>query len=329
VSRKLGAGLALLGVALFVGSCVPLGFAGYRLFIMTPAHVQAIPSEGASTLPALAVANEGLARIAIKATIQTESVQEVTSGATTDYKARYRFPVVYRALDSSGAVLADMRAEMTWDQGEKMMVHENSTSSGGVVTLQHNFEKFPAPASGPLTIEVDLKPDTIYGARLGDVELLVYDGQVSETPMVVTWLAMLAGGMLLGVVGLIFTISSAVVPESVLTESAQVRKFAALCHAAGFLGYLIPLGNIVGVLLAWLVWREASPFVDQQGKEAINFQIATMVYVLASVVLMFVLIGFALVVVLGLAHLVLMIVAAATASNGRPYRYPLIFRLVK
>jgi uncharacterized Tic20 family protein len=180
-----------------------------------------------------------------------------------------------------------------------------------------------------LTIEVDLKPDTTYGARLNDVELQVYDGLQSETYSLVAWFAMLVGGIAIGVVGLVFAFASAAAPGAAPAGSPEACRFAALCHAAGFLGYLIPLGNIAGVLVAWLVWREAGAFVDQQGKEALNFQLAMSVYLLVSLVLVFVLIGFVLVVVLSLAHLVLMIMATANAANGRPFRYPMIFRLVK
>jgi uncharacterized Tic20 family protein len=92
---------------------------------------------------------------------------------------------------------------------------------------------------------------------------------------------------------------------------------------------LIPFGSIVGPLIIWLIKKDEMPFVDDQGKEALNFNISMTIYGLISVLLVFVLIGFILLVVLGIAWLVLAIVAAVKANEGIAYRYPLTLRLVK
>jgi uncharacterized protein len=136
------------------------------------------------------------------------------------------------------------------------------------------------------------------------------------------------------------------------------RTWAALCHLAAFAGFIFPSGNIVGPLVMWLLRREESPLVDDQGKAAINFQLSTTLYfvvIVAAIVL--VVLAFAVgmmgapfvgvapgaflpapiavillgaLAILGLAvfNFIAVVVAAARASSGKRFRYPLSIRFV-
>jgi len=111
----------------------------------------------------------------------------------------------------------------------------------------------------------------------------------------------------------------------------DARMWAMFCHLAGLAGYLIPaIGNIIGPLIVWLVKREEDPFIDGQGKEAVNFQISMTIYALISAALipLFCIGGFLLIAV-GIVDLILLIVAAIKANNGEPYRYPIAIRFIK
>jgi len=79
----------------------------------------------------------------------------------------------------------------------------------------------------------------------------------------------------------------------------------------------------------WLVQKDKMAFVDDQGKEALNFQITVFGAAVISFFLMFILIGFLLIFVVGLGALVLTIIAAIKANEGVAYRYPLTIRLIK
>jgi hypothetical protein len=63
--------------------------------------------------------------------------------------------------------------------------------------------------------------------------------------------------------------------------------------------------------------------------EALNFQITTYIAAIVSAILFFVLIGFLLIIVVGIGWLVLTIVAGLAANRGEDYRYPFNLRLVK
>ena len=69
--------------------------------------------------------------------------------------------------------------------------------------------------------------------------------------------------------------------------------------------------------------------VERHGKEALNSQITVAVAMVACFLLMFVVIGFVLIFVVGLGALILTIMAAVKVSNGDfDYRYPLTIRLL-
>jgi hypothetical protein len=109
----------------------------------------------------------------------------------------------------------------------------------------------------------------------------------------------------------------------------EARQWAMLCHAAALLGCVIPFANLVAVYVLWNSKKSLSPFVDEHGKESLNFQITTLIAVLIALPLIFVIIGFFLLFAIGIAYLVLTIIAAIKANDGLPYRYPIAIRLIK
>jgi len=103
-----------------------------------------------------------------------------------------------------------------------------------------------------------------------------------------------------------------------------------LCHLLALCGLLgIPLGNILGPLVIWLIKREDCPFVDACGKEALNFQISMTIYIIVSGLLALVLIGLILLPAIIIVNLVLTIIASIRASEGTNYRYPFTIRFIK
>lgn len=107
------------------------------------------------------------------------------------------------------------------------------------------------------------------------------------------------------------------------------RTLGMLCHLSSFSGFLIPFGNILGPLVVWLTQKDKSSFVDDQGKEALNFQITVLIAGVISGILMLVLIGIFLLIGLGIYWLVMTIIASIKANEGVAYRYPYTLRLIK
>ncbi|SDI34206.1 DUF4870 domain-containing protein [Pseudomonas panipatensis] len=111
--------------------------------------------------------------------------------------------------------------------------------------------------------------------------------------------------------------------------SQEARQWAMFCHYAAFLGLVFPFGNLLGPLIVWQIKRESDPFVDRQGKEALNFQITVSLALLVSLMLCVLVIGFLLLALVSAGALVLTVIAGVKANEGRDYRYPFTWRPLK
>lgn len=113
-------------------------------------------------------------------------------------------------------------------------------------------------------------------------------------------------------------------------EEKDARTWAMLCHLGGLGVYIVPsVGHIIAPLIFWLIKKDDSPFVDDQGKEALNFQISITIYALISLLLTLIFVGVILLFAVGIFDLVMMIIAAVKVNSGEKYRYPLCIRFIK
>lgn len=112
-------------------------------------------------------------------------------------------------------------------------------------------------------------------------------------------------------------------------SAASERQWGLFLHLSSLSGYLgIPFGSILGPLVLWLIKKDQSAFVDENGKEALNFHLSMLLYVVISIPLLFVFIGFVTIPLIGILEIVFTIIAAVKASDGQLYRYPLSIRMV-
>ncbi|ROU07074.1 DUF4870 domain-containing protein [Lysobacter enzymogenes] len=111
--------------------------------------------------------------------------------------------------------------------------------------------------------------------------------------------------------------------------SQDEKTWGMLAHLSTLVGLIIPLGTILGPLVVWLIKKDTMPFVADQGKEALNFNITVLIAMIVGGILTLVLIGLLVMAVVGIAWLVLTVMAALAANKGEAYRYPFTLRLVK
>ncbi|BDO41848.1 hypothetical protein CELL_02985 [Cellulomonas sp. T2.31MG-18] len=101
------------------------------------------------------------------------------------------------------------------------------------------------------------------------------------------------------------------------------RLWATLAHVGGIvLGFIAPL-------VVWLVFRERSGFVNDQAKEALNFQILILIAYIVGGILTVVLIGGLILALAWLATIIFGIMGAVAANKGELYRYPFNWRIIK
>jgi uncharacterized Tic20 family protein len=102
----------------------------------------------------------------------------------------------------------------------------------------------------------------------------------------------------------------------------EERLWATLGHlGALLLGFLAPL-------VVYLVLKDRSRWVADTSREALNFNLSYLLYLLVSAALMVVLVGFVVFPVVLVAYYVFVIVGGVKTANGELYRFPLILRLV-
>ncbi len=120
--------------------------------------------------------------------------------------------------------------------------------------------------------------------------------------------------------------------NGVTGPSKEERTMAMICHLLPFSGFLvpaIPVLNIVAPLVLWLIKKDSMPFVDQQGKEVLNFQITVSIAMFVCLITIWLILPLILMFGIAIAAIVLTIMGAIKANDGVAYRYPFTLRLIK
>lgn len=125
-------------------------------------------------------------------------------------------------------------------------------------------------------------------------------------------------------------------PPPGLTPDANEKQFALFVHLSALLGLVLsPIAAVIAPLVLWQIKKNESAFIDDQGKEAVNFNLTLLLIGVGLVLLTLITfgIGALLTVPVGLAlcvaWLVFAIIGGMKANEGIAYRYPYILRLIK
>lgn len=86
--------------------------------------------------------------------------------------------------------------------------------------------------------------------------------------------------------------------------------------------------GFVGPLIIWLIKKDESPFIDRNGKTALNFSITLAIAAFVSAILIIVLIGLLLLLAVMVVGIVFPIIAAIKANNGEEYTYPFAIKFL-
>ena len=124
------------------------------------------------------------------------------------------------------------------------------------------------------------------------------------------------------------------------SPTAEEKQWALFAHLSALLGAFVTgfwfgWGCFLGPLVIWLVKKDTMPFVNDQGKEALNFNITLAIIGVILLIFSIVTLGIGLLIaipvgiIVAISWLVFTIIAAIKASEGVAYRYPISLRLVK
>lgn len=108
--------------------------------------------------------------------------------------------------------------------------------------------------------------------------------------------------------------------EAVVTVNE--KQYAMLIHLLQIVGILIPL-------ILWLIKKDSSKFIDDNGKIVINWFLSCLIYGIAGAILSLVFIGTFILMALGICHLIFLILGSIKANNGELWPYPLSIKFLK
>ena len=116
--------------------------------------------------------------------------------------------------------------------------------------------------------------------------------------------------------------------EIIVADNDQ-RTWAMFCHLRALAGLLFPFGSVIGPLIVWLVKKEEMPLVAEHGRKSLNFQLTMMIAYIVCFMLMFVVVGVILLPLVALFSLIMVVVSAIKANDGKEVKYPMAIELIK
>lgn len=113
------------------------------------------------------------------------------------------------------------------------------------------------------------------------------------------------------------------------TPAEQSRRWAMLLHLSLLAGHVIPLAGFVAPVLIWQTKKEIYPDLEVHGRNAANWILSELVYLGIGIALSIFLIGFLIIIPVGIIAIVFPILGALKASNGETWKYPLTIEFIK
>ncbi len=115
--------------------------------------------------------------------------------------------------------------------------------------------------------------------------------------------------------------------EKIVTDPTE-KQWGMITHLAALAAFIIPLGNVIGPLIIYLIKKDEYEFVADQGVEVLNFQITWSIILIVSGILVLAVVGIFMLIGFGIAWLILVILGISKASRGEHHRYPMTIRFI-
>lgn len=94
--------------------------------------------------------------------------------------------------------------------------------------------------------------------------------------------------------------------------------------------HILPIFTaFIGPLLIWLLKKDDSPFIEEHSKNALNFQLSLLIYLLVSWILVLIIIGAFLIPIISTLNIIFCVIGGAKASNGSAFIYPFTIPFIK
>jgi uncharacterized protein len=114
-----------------------------------------------------------------------------------------------------------------------------------------------------------------------------------------------------------------------IQNETQTRQWGLFLHLSLLAGFIVPLAGLVTPIIIWQLKKNDLPGLDIHGKNVVNWIISDLIYIAIGYILCFALIGFPILIALGIVSIVFPIIGGIKANNGEVWKYPLTIRFVK
>ena len=311
---------AVAGIACLLGSCVPLGNATWHRWRGSPARVLPLTPTTPLSGVTLALRPARYARVAVTVALKASE--------TPAAKPAHAVPVTLRIRDAPGRELLNASRDT-----QAARTHRTRASiaqaGGGHLTLHYDFPPFMAPTDGRILLDAQLAGARNDGALLEKAEIVITDDLSDDAVGVTFGVFMLLAGWIAAVVGVLTLLGNPSPPAGGQRATSGERRAAMRGHLLGLLAYPLPFVHLLVMARWWVGSRGRSAFVEEHGREALNFQLSILVYLLIAFSLSLVVIGILMLPGVLLFQIVMTIEGAVQARAGHRFRYPLTFRFLR
>lgn len=107
------------------------------------------------------------------------------------------------------------------------------------------------------------------------------------------------------------------------------KTFIIIMHISQFAGIVIPFGGFLLPLVMWLTNKDKNSFIDDHGKNIVNWLISATIYAIIGGVLTLIVVGFVILIIVGILCIVYPIIGAVKASKNEIWEYPLSIKFIQ
>ena len=125
-----------------------------------------------------------------------------------------------------------------------------------------------------------------YEASMATPQLQMHEGMIGNTRYIVSGILMGFIGFILSMIGFIFAVTHSAQASIEQETTAQgviingssrdkdVNQQVMFIQLSAFAGYVISFGTVIVPVVLWLIWRDKDPYLNEMGREAVNFQLS-------------------------------------------------------
>jgi len=346
----------IFGTFLLLGSCGPFIMAIQRGTASNSVHTQAISLEQSTKTDLIVVDTTHSVKLSLKLDITSDTITEIYQNGEDRYKGQFAFPLEYAIYDEQGEVIEKQKHIVDWNSGSRSYSHNYTNREHADLSIETEIKELKISPPGKIYIELTVFKDSKYRAQAKNIELYVYDNVQDFGVYIFYGVMMILGGIIVLIIGVVLAIIRAsknkpvasvhnVQTEKIITEKINAaetpqthttintgineRSISMWMHLSQLGNYFFPLLGYIAPFIIWMSNKDKSPYINEQGKDVINFRISMFIYYFISFVLMFVVIGFLIILLLLIFELVVVIIGASRANEGIRYQYPLAIPFIK